>query len=260
MTTTNALWIVAALAVAASGCGGDEGGGGAAKPAAKKAPAKAPAKKKKAGKKQEELSFVQTLERTVPEGERKKIRRRLTDRDFVGTADGSGNRDPFRSFVLPLAGVTGGPGTLTAANTAEPTDLCSKSNLVASSYSVDSLALIGIILKGTRYYAMFRDTGGRGHIVDRNKCLGKEKAQVKEITEDFVTYAIIPEQVPGQPLRPAIEKTILLHPNELRPEDVFDEDLQPVTPAGDSSSVAPLVDSAPPPVAPPPPPPPGGGT
>jgi hypothetical protein len=266
MTTTKVITMVAALAIATgAGCGEDDGGGGGAKPAAKPAAKKpAPAKKSSKGKKAEELSFIPTLERTVPEAERKKIRRRLTDRDFVATADGTGNRDPFRSFVLPLAGVPGGPNGLTTQPTAEPTEQCSKRDLIASNYPVKSLSLIGIIKKGNRRYAMFRDTGGRGHIVDLKKCIGKEKALVTEMSEDFVTYAIIPEQIPGQPLRPAIEETIRLHPDELRVEDVFDEDA-PSTPPADSTAVQPSTDVQPrtepealPQPEPPAPPPPGG--
>ncbi|MCA9673850.1 MAG: hypothetical protein H6709_19220 [Kofleriaceae bacterium] len=252
--TPRSISLVLAIALALTGgvgCGGDDdddGGGGGGKTNAAKPKPKAPVAAKAKG--QEVISFIPTLESTVPEDERTSIRRRLRDRDFAADPTGVENRDPFRSFVMPQAGIglLGQP----AGPTVEPTETCTKKKMVASGHSINELTLIGIVLRGTqrnaKRYALFRDSRGNGHIVERDQCLGKEKARVKDIAEGLVTLELTPDQVPGLPPKPPEEKSIPLYPNELPIADQFDDDEE-----------APPPPSAPPvaPMGPPVPPPPG---
>ena len=86
---------------------------------------------------------------------------------------------------------------------------------MATNYSLRDLNLIGIVLRGTRSYALFRDSGGYGHIVPRGDCLGKEQARVENIGAGFVRLAVTPEAPPGAPAPAAQTRDILLYPEEL---------------------------------------------
>lgn len=190
--------VAAALAVAvgvgAAGCGDDSGGsGGAAKPAAKK-----PAEKKKQakkGKRAEAISFIPTLEQVVPAEERETIRASLTAEAFLPDPEGGANRDPFRSYVLPQVQVTltSTPG----APVVSPTERCKQRNLVASEYAVASIKLVGILRRGTRWYALVRGPDGVGHSIEVGDCVGRERAQVVEFSNNLVESVVYPEPVPG---------------------------------------------------------------
>lgn len=221
------------IAAFLAGCGEDEGGGGAAAGGDEKAKADAAAKKaadkkkrddkkKKKKLKEEVASFIPTLERVVPPEEAPTIRRRLKERDFAIDPTGAENRDPFRSFLLPQVGAD--QPTNPTTNVARPTDQCAKNKLVATSYALRDLKLIGIVVRGAQRYAMFKDAKGEGHMVERGKCMGREKALVTEIGDGHVTIEILPEAVAGAGgVEPTSEKkSIPLYPNELTVDDIDD--------------------------------------
>ena len=239
----HASYLVIALAVLA-GCG-DDGGGGGPKSGAKKTPVKKPADKAKA-KKLEVISYIQTLEKVVPAEEAGSIRRRLKDRDFQSDLTGTENRNPFQSFTLPQVGpettqLPTGPGPAP-----QPTDLCARNKLIASSYPIKDLALIGVVRRGAQYFALFRDAHGVGHVVERGKCLGREKALVTAIGDGLVTIERIPDAVQGGPEPVPVTETIPLYQTEITADD-FDSEEAP--PPEDTSSDT--TDTAPPPTVPP---------
>jgi len=228
-------WVLA-LALALAGCGGDEGGGGGAADQQAKADAKkkAAAKKKDDAKKKKKVgklevaSFISTLERTVPADEAPTIRRRLKERDFAFDPTGSENRDPFRSYLLPQVG-TGEPvGT---AATARPTEQCSKNKLIATNYALRDMALLGIVVRGAQRFAMFRDAKGKGHLVERGRCLGREKALITEIGDGHVTVEIMPEAVAGGAEPTPEKRSIPLYANELTIDDIEETEDTGTTPA-----------------------------
>ena len=234
------LVIAMAAAVSLAGCGEDEGGGGSAadqqkakdenakKIAAKK---KAAADRKKKSKiKVEVASFIPTLERTVPPEEATTIRRRLKERDFVPDPLGTENRDPFRSFLLPQLG-RGEVAVPIGPVTVRPTDACTRNKLVATSYPLRDLVLIGIVVRGAQRFALFRDAKGVGHMVERGRCLGRERAVITEIGDGHVTIEIMPEAVPGGPDPVAEKRSIPLYANELTVDDLAETEDTPTEPA-----------------------------
>jgi len=195
--------LAAALAVAAGGCGEED-----PPPAPrKKAAAKPGASKKAAGKQGELASYSQIA------GE---FRRDLTESDFRPDPTGSENRDPFRSYVVRQGAVGRGTQTPMAL---QPTDVCTAKNSRAPGYSLRDLRLIGIVLRGTRSFAQFRDASGFGWIVKRGDCLGKEKAIVQAIGVGSVTLEVVPEAPPNTEPPPPERRDIPLYPAELSPED-----------------------------------------
>jgi hypothetical protein len=144
-------------------------------------------------------------------------RHKFSERDFVPDVTGDENRDPFRSYVINNSGSR----RQSDAPAIDVTEICTQDNSVASSYSLRHLRLIGIVLRGTKSYALFRDSGAFGHIVRRGDCLGKEKARVESIGAGFVRLTVIPEAPPGAPAPAPQTRDISLHPEEisLEPED-----------------------------------------
>jgi hypothetical protein len=171
-----------------SGEGGGGGGGGKAK-----ATAKAKARPISAYPKVEE-----------------EYRVKLADKDFQADIVGDDNRDPFRSYVL---GVAARPRSGTEA--AAQNDLCSQENSVAPTSSLREVTLIGIVLRGTQSYALFKDRRQYGHIVRRGDCLGTERARVEAIGAGFVRLAVTPEAPPGAAAPPPQTRDIQLHPQAL---------------------------------------------
>lgn len=221
--------IMAALAVPGGlGCGDDAPAKKATKPAAKKA-SKA---KRKTGKGGEPVKMLTKVEDIVTDPEEaKRIRHRFVTADFDPDPVGDESRDPFRSYVVIQALSRQGEGGLTVATT----EVCTEKNMVApsprakdprarQSYSLRDLRLAGIVLRGTKSYALFRDSGGFGHHVKRGDCLGKEKAKVVKIGAGFVRLEVIPDPLPNQPAREPQKREIQLHPEELQiDEDEFTE-------------------------------------
>jgi Tfp pilus assembly protein PilP len=211
-----ALLGAALLLPALSGCGEDEPA--AAKPAPAPARSSAKAAKTAAAKKgkQVALQLYTKVEDLVPDAdERKAIRHEFRDRDFAPDSTGNENRDPFRSYVVRQPGVGAGNSKPVAA--VEATETCSKKQQIAPTYSLRDLRLIGIVLRGAKSFALFRDSGGLGWVVRRNDCLGKEKARVKDIGAGFVTLDVAAEATANQ--NPAQERSIQLYPEDLQLQD-----------------------------------------
>jgi hypothetical protein len=240
-TMRRAVLILAAAALAsATGCGGDEPS------AASTTAAKEPAKKKPAtgraaggrgrGKDKNRLDTYAQIE--------DRFRLAFNERDFTSDPGGDENRDPFRSFVIRQGG---GPRALRESSTIQPTDVCTEKNIRAPGHSMRDLRLIGLVLRGTRSYAQFRDPSGFGWIVRLRDCLGKEKALVQKIGAGFVTLEVMPD-VGGASEPQAERRDIQLHPAELRADEP-PVDAPAAAPAAGTSG-APAVGAAPPSPAP----------
>jgi len=143
-------------------------------------------------------------------------RRRFLERDFIPDPTGAENRDPFRSYVVAIPGLSRRERTASSIDT---TDLCTAKNSKAVDYTLRDLSLIGIVLRGTRSYALFRDTAGLGHIARRKDCLGKEKAIVEEIKAGIVRLEVIPEAPPGGKQPDPETRDYALYPEELQLSD-----------------------------------------
>lgn len=183
-------------------CGGDDEG--QAKPAKKAGKKK---RRKKAKKKAATLQSVAKVDDA--------LRHAFTERDFQTDPSGEKNRDPFRSFLISQVLSEGDEGS-----SGDVTEICPPERSIAVKYSLRSLNLIGIVLRGTRSYALFRDSARFGHIVRRGDCLGKEKAVVNEIGVGYVSLEVTPEAPQGTAAPPAQKRTIALYPEELSVEDV----------------------------------------
>lgn len=264
-TTRLAAFLIAA--VASGACGGDEGGGGgggadkAKAEAAAKKKKKEEDKKKKKAKREEPVSYISSLEVVLKpyidkDGNPLVKRPRLTSNDFMATE----NRDPFRSFVMPQLAEEDTGGNTPAGPTGpvtQPTALCAKLQLIASTFSVDDLDLIGIVKRGTKRYAMFRDSRGVGHLVDKGKCIGREKGKVVEIGDSLVCYEVTPEQpADATAVTVVTKKCIALYPNEITDagDEEFDLSARPdvlaPTEPSPTSSPPPTTTPGPPPAAP----------
>lgn len=117
----------------------------------------------------------------------KTIRHRFTANDFVPDPTGSGNRDPFRSYVIAQVNINTGPEGDDKPDPAAQSEKCANKKVAATGYSTHELKLIGVITRGTVRIATFSDTGGVGWVVRRGDCIGSERARVKLIGEGFVT-------------------------------------------------------------------------
>lgn len=204
------LWAAAALLLTGA-CGDDSG---TSAPAAvsgvqfKKAGAQP-----KAQPKGDELQFYTKVEDIVGREEAARIRHRFMPEDFEPDAAGNRNRDPFRSYVVSLNGIRqGGDG-----RSASIPDICK--DTVAKSTSLRDLRLVGIVLRGTRSYALFVDSTSHGHIVTKGDCLGIEKARVSSVRAGFVSLEIIPDVTQNQSAPEPQERIIPLYPNELLVEE-----------------------------------------
>lgn len=161
------------------------------------------------------LQFYSKIESYVADPEEAKaLRHVFTVKDFESDPSGEENRDPFRSFVIQQPG-SGRMGDANGQQPDEVSERCNATNIVAPTYSLRDLDLIGIVLRGTRSYALFRDRSSYGHIVRRGDCLGQEQARVTAIRTGFVSLQL----APGNPLAGAEqaqqEREIKLYPEEL---------------------------------------------
>jgi Tfp pilus assembly protein PilP len=193
-----------ALALPVASCGDD---GGGAPP-----PRRPGSKGKKAGKKKKKKAAGVSdavKKRLIPIGKvDKELRHTFKETDFQPDPTGDINRDPYRSFLLQQA-------TGEKKEKGQQTDICTTKNSRASNYSLRDLRLLGLVLKGTKQYALFRDSAGLGHIVNRGDCLGKEKAIVDDIGAGFVSIEITPDAPQGTVAPPPQKRQIQLHPKEL---------------------------------------------
>lgn len=165
----------------------------------------------------EDLTFYKKIEAyAADEEEAKRLRHTFTPGDFEPDITGDENRNPFRSYVIRQPGL--GQQDQIEEGSGRKSEFCTSKNLVAPTYSLRDLRLVGIVLRGTRSYALFRDSSSYGHIVRKGDCLGQEKARVAAIRTGFVSLEVIPEVAPNQPPRPPQERAIQLYPDELTVE------------------------------------------
>ena len=163
------------------------------------------------------LSFYKKVEEyAANDDEKKRLRHRFDNLDFEPDITGIENRDPFRSYVIRQPGE--GPQDASQQSTTATSDECDNKDHVAANYPLRDLRLVGIVLRGTKSYALFRDSAAYGHIVRKGDCLGQEKAKVASIRTGFVNLQVIPESAPNQPDKPPQEKAIQLYPDELLPD------------------------------------------
>jgi len=134
--------------------------------------------------------------------------------DFQPDATGEVNRDPFYSYlVAPPASA----GTAQVTGSAVPIKDECENRTVAGKASFRELKLVGIILRGTRNFAMFTDSSPSktGHTVYLGDCLTKDKARVVEITASCVKMEVRGEAPPGAAAPAPREELICLHPDDI---------------------------------------------
>lgn len=113
--------------------------------------------------------------------ERFAIRHEFKERDFADET----NRDPFQSFVVKVPGTTAGSNELPK----EPGSKCVRpEQLRVVNYGYQDLKLVGIVSQGTQRKVLMMDPGNYGHIIRRGDCVGKEKAWVKDIGDNFICF------------------------------------------------------------------------
>lgn len=119
--------------------------------------------------------------------ERLTIRHEFKERDFAGET----NRDPFQSFVVKVPGTGSGSA---AEPSRDPGSRCVRAEQMrVSNYGYQDLKLVGIVSQGTQRKVLMMDPGNYGHIIKRGDCVGKEKAWVKEIGENFICFEMSSE-------------------------------------------------------------------
>ncbi len=139
--------------------------------------------------------------------EREGIRHTFAARDFLPTATGLENRDPFQSFVVVQPGLA--PETDSAAAKIQAPQCTQQKQFQAASYSVQDLTLVGIVAQGTQRKVLLLDNTNYGYIVHKGDCVGREKAFVKEIGANFVTFQVSPDPTnPNQREPTELSKTL----------------------------------------------------
>jgi len=119
------------------------------------------------------------------------------------------------------------PGVSSQGTIETPPPVAKCDHLIATKYALRDLKLVAIMSRGLRRYALFQDTADHGNLAGKGDCLGKEKAQVKEIGDRTVTLTLIPEKGQNQVLRPAEDKPIYLYPPTQEDVDAAAEAAQP---------------------------------
>ena len=107
--------------------------------------------------------------------------------------------------------------------------LCKDDKVLAQSYSVVELGLVGIVAQGIAHKALLMG-GNIGYIVKTGDCVGREKAVVREINDDFMTLVGQPD--PNDPNKPQDKYEKTLHPKRIAmgaPEVGFDPTVPRIT-------------------------------
>lgn len=207
MTTKNAIAVAGALLLALTACGDDLPEVKQKRPAARRgAAAKTPAGAKAKAKGPPLKTYAK-----IPD----KLRRTFLEKDFRPDPTGDANRDPFRSYIVRQPGLG---ETRTDDDASAADDICRndkrRKNWQAPNFSLRDLKLLGIIMRGTRGYAQFVDTGGEGWIVTQGNCLGVEKAIVTSIGSGVVRLQVRPQAPLGGTAPPPVNRDIPLYPEE----------------------------------------------
>lgn len=203
------LWLAAALLLIASGCG-DSGDQQAADSfAAPAAPQpNRPAAKPGAGK-EAQLRFHTKIDDMLGEEQAQRLRHKFSVVDFGPSIGTNARRDPFRSLAAAQLAAAAQQND----QPSDPSQLCKE--VVAQDSAIRDLRLVGIVLRGSRSYALFVDKASKGHIVTKSDCLGLEKARVTSVRAGFVTLQMTPEVAQGGPETQLLERTIALYPDEI---------------------------------------------
>lgn len=202
------LWLAAALLLVVSGCGDSEEA--ATDSFAAPPPAKPNQAAAKAGAgKDAKLRFHTKIDDVLGEEQAQRLRHKFSVDDFGPSIGTNARRDPFRSLAAAQAAAS-------KEQEDQPTDLAQLCReVVAPDSSIRDLRLVGIVLRGSRSYALFVDKASKGHIVTKSDCLALEKARVTSVRAGFVTLQLAPEAVPGGPESQLQERTIALYPDEI---------------------------------------------
>jgi hypothetical protein len=197
--------IVVAIAIAtAAACGGDDAPAKKTRGQAPPPPSATPAGTKRGGK--DAPQPLVTKSKVAAE-----FRREFRSEDFAADGTGEINRDPFYSYLVT-------PPPTTAANPNAPSmpvkDDC-ENRMVAGKSAFRDMKLVGIILRGTRNFAMFTDASKVGWTVFLGDCLSKDKARVVEITQGCVKLEVRGEAPPGAAAPPPREELSCLHPDDI---------------------------------------------
>jgi hypothetical protein len=171
------------------------------------------------------------VEDLMDASERSTIRHQFRESDFAQDPNGD-NRDPFRSSYMLDIGLPSSGNNLPT----DATEQCTAKQMVATSYSVRDLRLVGIVSQ---------DSSNFGQIVTRGDCLGKEKARVKEIGAGYMTLEVMPDVGIAGATQTVQERSIPLYPEELpmtsRTLEDSDSGGTTITPVLPPSSAPPVV-------------------
>lgn len=174
--------------------------------------------------------------------ERDTIRDILKERDFVAET----NRDPFESFLLKPPGTGPAPGEQT--DRCKPDTKTQQGNIRAADYGYQDLKLVGIVAQGTQRKVLMMDGHSYGHIIKRGDCVGREKAWVKDIGENFICFELAQEPSIAN-VRTQDSVCVELHTKEVSVTSLPGTDPAPQQPtARPPTSVTPIV--PPPPTLP----------
>jgi Tfp pilus assembly protein PilP len=199
--------LMAALAFVAA-CG-DSGTAPASPMVTPATPAQPNAAAQAGGAKQPGLRFHTKIEDLIGDEQAQLIRHKFKADDFGPNIGGTGKRDPFRSQAVAQLAAR----AQEQDQPIDPAQTCK--DLVADGFSLRDMRLVGIVLRGTRSYALFVDKGEKGHIVTKGDCLGVEKARVLSVRAGFVTLQLYPDASQATPESELQERTIALYPDEL---------------------------------------------
>ena len=202
-------WLVVALLLVVAGCGDS----GDAQPTDTFAEPAQPQPNQQAARpgagKEAQLRFHTKIDDKLGEEQAQRLRHKFSIDDFGPSIGTNARRDPFRSLAAAqLAAAAEQENQPT-----DPTQICKE--VVAEDSSLRDLRLVGIVLRGSRSYALFIDKANKGNIVTKGDCLALEKARVTSVRAGFVTLQIAPEVVPGGPESQLQERTIALYPDEI---------------------------------------------